>query len=361
MTAVIDQESNATDTQLATIAASGGMAQTAAEALVKPFVPLAEEAFALVVQAESIVVTDATQVSEMKQSRTARLRLREIRIEVEKVRKGLKEDSLRRGQGIDLAANYIKGKVEPVEARLEEQEKFAERAEAKRKAELKASREALLAPFGIDTTHYQLGDMKDAAFAELLDSTRLAHEARVAAAKKAEADRIAAEEARKAEDARIRADNDRLKAEKEAVERAAAAEREKARQEALAAQARADVERQRIEAQARAEREKAEAKAAAERAAHEAVLRKEREAREQLERDAAEQRRIAEEKAKAEALAARRAAAAPDKQKLLTLAQTVRLIAVPSVKTLEAKTVAENAAMWIDALAARIEQDASKL
>lgn len=339
-------EAPETSKYLATIAEQSGLAPSVAESLVVTFVPHAEAAARLIAEAEAIVVTDATQVSEMKASRAKRLALRQIRIDTDKDRVALKEESLKRGKAIDAVAGFIKGKIEPVETRLEEQEKFAERAEAARKARLKSLREDLLRPYGVDTQHYQLGEMTADAFAALLDATDTAHKAKAAAAAKAEADRIAAEEARKAEEARLRAENERLAAEKSKAEKAAAEAREQARQEALAAQARADVERQRVEA---------------ERRAAEAKLRAEREAREKLEREEAERKAAAEAKARAEEAAAKKAARAPDKVKIAAVAIAVRGLAMPEVSSPEAKSVvaqlkqqAEKFAAWIDSQASQL-------
>jgi len=307
--------------QLAVIVQQSGLDINKATTLMEVLSPLVAEAGELVRKAETIRVTDATQVSEMKAARATRLALKDVRVNVEKARKELKADALATGRAIDSVGNWIKAKIEPEEARLEECEKFAERAEAARKAGLKTAREALLAPFGIDTTFYQLGEMPEATFATLLDSTRVAHEAKIAAAAQAEADRIAAEEARKAEDARVRAENERLRQEAAAAEKAAQVERD-----------RVAAERKAEEAKAAAERKAIEDKAAAERAAHELVLRKEREAREQLERDAAAAKKKEADRVAAEAAAAKKAAAAPDRAKLGFFADSIEAIPLPTIK-----------------------------
>lgn len=357
-----------TQKSLAAIAEKSGLPSAIAESLVTTFVPLAEKAARIIAGAESIVVTDATQVSEMKASRTARLALREVRVDIDKARKALKEESLRRGQAIDAVAGDLRERIEPVELRLEEQEKFAERAEAARKAQLKASRETLLAPFKIDTTFYNLAEMPEATFSELLDSTRTAHEARIAAAKKAEEDRIAAEVARKAEEERIRIENAKLAAEKAEADRLLAETREAARKEALAAQARADAERQKVEAEkraaeakARAEREAAEARERREREDAERKLREERAHREKLEREAAEAKAKAEAKAREEEQARKKAARAPDKVKITAVATALRGLALPEVSSPEAvdcvgniRAKLEQFAKWVEAQAATL-------
>lgn len=314
------------------------------------FQPLLANAEDLVAKSAHIAVTDATQVTEMKQARAARLALKDVRVAVENVRKTLKADSLNRGRLIDAIAKALTAPIEPEEARLEACEKFAERAEAARQEALRKSRTEALAPYAIDSSIYPLGSMKEDAFAQLLEGTRLAHEAKIEAARKAEEDRVAREKAEAEERARIKAENDRLRAEKEAADRAAQAEREKAAKERAEAEEAARKERLRLQAIADAERQKAAEE-----------LCKANEAREAAE---AKIKADAAAKAKAEAdaaCAAKKAAAAPDADKLMALARAFRAVAIPDVTTAEAKAVMVLIRDWQGKLAARIEQEASKL
>lgn len=336
--------------RLAVVVSETGLQGPNAESLLLAFRPFFGKAQALVEAAAAINVTDATQVTEMKNARASRLALRAVRVEVEAARKTMKEDSLRTGRAIDGMANVLKFLIEPAENRLEEMEKFAERKEAERKAALKSGREDLLRPFGIDTSAYMLGEMKQETFAELLNATRVAHEAKVAAAQKAEVERIAAEAARTAEEKRVRDENERL------------------RQEAVAAEAARKAEREKLEAEARKEREKAEAerraaeaKAAAERAAADKKLAEERAAREKLERDAAAARAKEEAARKAQIAAEKKAARAPDKDKFLAVAAAVRGITIPAVSSLEAVAVRETIVQKTEAFAAWIETQANAL
>ena len=308
--------------QLAVIVRESGLDPSKATALMDALSPLVAEAGNLVRQGAAITVTDATQVSEMKQARIVRLKLKDVRVSAEKARKELKADALATGRAIDSVGNWIKAKIEPEEARLEECEKFAERAEAVRKEGLRKTRTELLAPFGVDTSFYQLGDMPEATFAALLDSTSIAHAAKIEAARKAEADRLAAEEARKAEEARINAENARLKQEAIAADAAAKVERERVAAEQAKVKAAAD-------AALKAEQDKA----AAEKAAADLVIKQEREAREKLEREAESKRKAEAQRVAAEQEAARKAAAAPDKAKLHAIAQAIRDLPMPSVSS----------------------------
>lgn len=325
--------------KLAKVVEQNGIAPTNAKALIETFQPYFGKADELCAAAAGISVTDATQVSEIKKSRELRLQIKGLRVEAEKSRKTLKEDSLRMGKAIDGINNVLLLQIEPVEKHLEEQEKFAERAEAARKQALSIERSAALAPYLPDQTAYALGDMTEAAFAQLLEGSRLALEARVAAEKKAEADRIAAEEARKAEEARLRAENERLQKEREAIEEAAKKDRVEAEKAARAAAELARKEREAVEAQAK----------------------KEREAREKLEaenaaRQAAEAKRLAEEEK-----ARKSAAAAPDKAKLTTFAEHVRTMDIPDVKSAEAVAIIKRINSTLNDLAKWVDAEAAKL
>lgn len=205
-------------------------------------------------QAQALTITSIEQTNEMKIARQARLALKNIRVEVEHTRKRLKEDSLRTGQTIDAVAKILTNEISPIEKHLEEQEKFAEIQEKKRKAQLRAARELALEPFTVDTQHYNLEDMPEDTFQSLLSSIAIAHQQQKAAQEEAEAQRIAQEKAEAEAREEQRKENERLKAEAEAMRK------EKEEAEKLA--------RQEREAREKLEREKA-AKEAAEKAAQE--------------------------------------------------------------------------------------------
>ena len=229
------------------------------------FQPHYQAACELIEQARNITVTDATQLTEMNQARTVRLALKDLRVSVDKIRKSLKEESLRTGKVIDCMANILKYMIEPAESRLDEMEKFAERAQADRKAKLQSSRLELLAALKIDSSFYDLANMPESTFATLLETTRLANESRIAAAKKAEEDRIAAEQDRIEEEKRVRAENAKLQREAEEQAKALAAERAKVEADRKAADDAARAEREALQKKAAEERERLEAAAAIER------------------------------------------------------------------------------------------------
>ena len=349
-----------------------GLEQDTQQSLLTAFQGFYQSADEWRAKALSIQITRPDQIREMKLARETRLALREIRIKADKRRKEMKEDSLRRGKAIDGAFNMLAHAIEPLERHLLEQEQFIIRMEEERKAKLKIEREDALRPFA-DVSLYQLGEMDEATFNQLLETNRLGYAARQEAARKAEAERIereridAEERARReaaeaAERARIKAENERLKAEREAAEIAAKAEREAAQAEARRIAEETRKEREAIEAKARAEREAIEAKAKAEREAAAAQARKEREAREAAEAEL-RAKQEAEARAKAEQEAAARAAAtAPDRDKLDALAQAIRAIPLPKLTTHAAnKEIEELIHSQVVKFAAWIENQKTKL
>lgn len=311
---------------------------------------------------QALTITDPENVAHQKLAGIVRRGLKSVRCDVERVRKSLKEDSLKRGKAIDGYANVLKYLCEPIEEKLFEIEQYVERKEAARIAALAQERQAALIAVECDPTPYNLGVMDEATFSVVLKNAKDAQAAKIEAARKAEADRIAVEQARIAEEARIRAENAKLKAEADAREATMKAEREKA--------AKKQAE---IEAKARKEREAAEAKAKKEKAEADAKLKAERDAREKAEREAAEakrkeqdrveaEKRTAEAKAKAERDAAAKAARAPDREKIIAFATTLVNLPIPAaLASAEATRLAYSIGMKVDELAQWIKGEAGKL
>lgn len=87
-------------------------------------------------KAKQIVVRDESQRVLMDQARQGRLFLRKIRLEIENLRKSLKEESLREGRAIDKVAKILKEQIEPIEEYLDKQEHFVEYREAEKEARI---------------------------------------------------------------------------------------------------------------------------------------------------------------------------------------------------------------------------------
>lgn len=340
--------------ELAKVAEETHLAPAVIESLQISFAPLFIEARKILVKSQEIVVTSAKQKTEIKVAREYRLALKNLRGEVKEVHKTAKEDSLRRGRALDGFKNIFLELVEPEENRLEEQEKFVERQEAKERAELRAKREAELAPYGIDTTFYQLDVMHEEAYKSLLTNTKLAHEAKAAAAKKAEEDRLAEEQRKAQVEAKLKAENEKLKKDKEAADKAAAkakAESEKKAQEA------ADKARKEAEEEAK----KVAAKVAKEKAAADAKAKVEREAKEKAEAELKKAKDAQEAKEAAEEAARVKAEQAPDKDKLLNLVIVLRGIGDVTMKSKGGRAILEAVKAALEKLAGQIEEKAGKL
>ncbi len=129
-------------------------------------------------KAKAIVVTDETQKEIMTEAREGRLLLKAKRIEVEKVRKSLKEQSLSEGRLIDSVAKYLTSLIEPAEKHLELQEKFVEIQEQNKRIKIKAERTLLLQPYleVIDPNSIQLDLITEEAFTTILNGSKLALE-----------------------------------------------------------------------------------------------------------------------------------------------------------------------------------------
>lgn len=279
--------------------------------LIVASLPFYEQANPLVEEARKINVTDAAEVSLMRRAKEIRLALKRIRVECDKTRKATKEDAQKAVTATDRVFGTIIKAIDAEETRLEEQEKFAERLEAQRKADLRAKRMHALAPYGADMTGLVPEEMSEEAFAELLDHRRAAFERKQEEARRAEEERKERERVEAQERERLRAENARLAAEKAKADAEAAEAR---RREAEAAKAARD-------AQAKADRE-----------------RREREAEEQRRRDEQERAR-------------QRAEAAPDAEKITALAEGVRGMPLPVMSSASGKEFAEAARIELGKLA----------
>lgn len=326
-----------------------------------------------------------------------RMELRTARVNIDKLRKAEKASSLLYGKVVEGMAACLELQIKGPEEAMFAIEKAEEIKEEARKAALKTEREAALIPFGVDVAFLSLGEMPDATFTQLLENSKAGHEAKIAAAAKIEADRIAAENARLKEEQRMREENSRLKVEAEAREIAARKERELAEaklaeERAAAAKEAARVaeeqrlerlrlqaiaEAARVKAQAERESSEAAAKAAAEKSAKElaeieakakfaresaeAQARKEREAREKVEAENAARIAAEKKKADAEKAAAAKAAAAPDKEKLLAFARAFDEVEAPALSTTAAIEVRKVAIEKLNALTDWLRTEANKL
>ncbi len=239
-------------------------------------------------------VSGIDDVEGLKAVHSARLVVKSHRVQVERVRKELKADSLAYGRRVDGEAKRITALLVPIEQHLSDQENavVAEKERIKNAARLKVEAEAKAA-----------ADKEEAR----LKAIQEAEDARL----KAEADRLAEErrqidEERRVYEAEARAESDRLNGERLQIEaekkqladdeivRLRKIENERIRKEAA--------ETARIETEQRIAREAAEEKAEAEKAKADA----------------------AEDALRAEAIR-------PDRVKIESVADTIKAIVVPQM------------------------------
>lgn len=181
-------------------------------------------------KAYSILVTDESQTDLMEQAKEGKKLLKAKRIEIEKKRKSLKEQSLNEGRLIDSVAKHLTALIEPAEKYLELQEKYAETKEWERKQELKRQRYLLLEPYieVIDPTTIQLDIISDEAFTTILNGAKYGLEQKRVEESRLEQERLDAEKKRE-EEAKAKEEE----AERMRIELDAERERSKAIQEKL--------------------------------------------------------------------------------------------------------------------------------
>jgi len=124
--------------EVALVATKTGMEQSAALVIKEKFKPYYMEIIKWRSQAAGI--GDPADPDQQKKAREVRLALRKARCDVENTRKQEKDGYLKAGQFIDGIARILKQECEPIEAKLEDVEKYAERIEAERKAKLAEAR-----------------------------------------------------------------------------------------------------------------------------------------------------------------------------------------------------------------------------
>jgi hypothetical protein len=293
------------------------------------FMPFFEHAEAWAKKAKNIKVTDSTQLDVMKNARDIRLNIRSIRINTEKTRVELKAESLRKGKAIDGIANVIKFLIVPIEEHLQMQEDFLIIQFEKRKAELKETREKELEKYDVlDTSFYNLAEMPDANYTQLLENSKANFQLKKDAERKAEEKRIEQETMEAEERERDRKENEKLK--KEATERDRLAEIERKEQEkTLGAERKKNRE---LEAEIRAKAGDAE------------IAQKEAVAKAEAEKKALDEKQLA-----------------PDKEKLLEFADSLVRVEIPDLESKKANDILQTVTDYLLELRTYIKQECQKL
>lgn len=301
------------------IVENSGLEKTKSQKLLEMFTPYFARMSEIETKINGLNATDP-QKEDIKIAREIRLALKNNRVASEKIKDDAKASILIEGRLIDNLNNIVKNTSKGLELKCEQIEKDAEIKEAARIEAIRISRVELLAPYVEDANIFPLGAMTQDQFDTMLSGYKLAVEQKKEAESKLEAERIAKEAAEKLEQERIRQENERLKQEAEAKEKELATER-------LENERLAKIESEKQAEILRIEKEKA----AIERAENEAKLKAAAATAEKLQKELwAKQEAEAKEKAriaaelKAKELADKKAAKAPDKQKLMNAVNSLQ-------------------------------------
>ena len=108
--------------ELEVIVKESGLNVTKAQVILDKFKDYFEIASEWEIKAKAIVVTNESQTAEMEMAKVGRKFLAKKRIDVEKTRKELKEQSLREGKAIDGISNILKALIVPIEEHLKKQD-----------------------------------------------------------------------------------------------------------------------------------------------------------------------------------------------------------------------------------------------
>lgn len=181
------------ENQLIKVITDSKVEQSTALTLQNAFLPFYDNLLTWSEKAKTLVVTDGSQTREMKMAREARLALKDIRVNANKTRLALKEDSTRYGKAVQSVYNLIEGLITPAEKHLEAQEKFVEIQVEKGKKELWSVRASELLPyrdFVSPDAFAELGEITEDEYQKLVEDCKLALENQIAEQAQAELDRI---------------------------------------------------------------------------------------------------------------------------------------------------------------------------
>lgn len=333
-----------------------GLKEAEVQPIENAFMPKIVERDALKPIYEELITQELTPALCIK-AKELRLKLVKVRTGIAEIHKTQKAYFLAAGRFVDAWKNKETLPIEQMEEPLEGIEKHFENLEKERKQKIRDERIAELQKYDTDGTLMMLGEMQDEVWINYLAGVKLQYEAKKEAERKAEEARLAEIEAEKKRQEEIRLENERLKKEREEFERQAEIERKKQAAElAKKEKERKEAEMKMLE-QAKKDREKIEAERLA-RGKAETELREKREADENAAK--AEQERLQQEEI-ARQKEAKKAAAAPDKEKLLKFAESINAIQLPDLKTPEAAEISANVKTLLSKANAYIIEKANNL
>ncbi len=301
-----------TQDQFALVLKENPIAPSEAQALESVFGPMLKQVQVWKSMAESIKVISPDQIEDMQQARKLRLLLKDTRVEADKKRKEMKEESLRKGKAVDGMFNIIKFLIVPLEEKLQKDEDFIHEMEEKRMDEMEEKRKQELSVLEVDCSWYKLREMAEETYQALLINAKKDFEAKKESERKDEEDRIRKEKEDRERREATEKENAKLKAEAEARKKEEA--EKEARHNAELEAERKEKKKLEDELQKKAEAER----------------KKKTEEERRKKEEAEKMRKEAEEKAKA-----------PDREKLKDLEIRLAAIQMPDCQTEEGKAVVE--------------------
>jgi hypothetical protein len=227
-------------------------------------------------KAKEIHVTDSSQKDLMKMAKEGRLLLRQKRLDIENLRKTIKEQPLRECQAIDSVAKAFKDLITPIEDYLKEQEEFEKRENEAKLNQLIHDRGEALKQYGVDVQYLDLGNMPEPMFEMLLSSSKITHEQKLKEEKQAEERRLAEQEAERKRLEYQRLENERLRKLSQEQEERLQEERAKADAEAKKIREEYEAKQRELEAKQKAELEEQRKIAEQERIKQEAKAKREK-------------------------------------------------------------------------------------
>jgi len=147
--------------KLQTIVKESGLESEEGKTLLDKFGHYEEVAKEWEVKAKKIVVINASQTTEIEMAKVVRKKFSDLRIELEKSRKVLKEQSLRKGQAIDAIARFLQSLLKPIEEHLKLQENFVKIQEEKKAEKVRIEEEKRLAAEELARIKKQLVEQKE--------------------------------------------------------------------------------------------------------------------------------------------------------------------------------------------------------
>ena len=346
-----------------------GLAIQEGEDIKKSYQPFLNQLAEIQTLAEGINF-DTPELRDEQLARELRLKTVKIRTSSADLKDSRKKVYLLKGNLEQAAFNLIAASCKLAEESLLNVEKAREIAEAKRIQEDYTTRQIILSDF-TEIMPMGLGEMSQDVFDNYLTGVKIAYQAKKDAEAKAEAERLAKIEAERIENERIRQENERLQKEAEERERLAKIERKKQAKVLAEIEAKADIkakeekEAHEKEMQKLEEENRKQMEAAAEDAKKYKAIQNELTklinfslsgADEKLAKEKAERERLANElkkkqeqeaKARAEQAAIdkarkeqeKKAAKAPDKEKLINLVNSFTSGIEINLKTPEAREI----------------------